>query len=85
VAKRGRRRTEYGHWCLNLLPLRGAGVCERGRTLGGYCVGVARVAPILSADMGYVRRGLQEGERGAGDGGWIGESSMVGVVRREWL
>ena len=41
--------------------------------------GVVGVERVLSADMGYVRRGLQEGERGG-----TGESSMVGVVRREW-
>jgi hypothetical protein len=47
-------------------------------------VGVVRVVPILSANMGYARRGMQERGRGVEDGGRTGESSMVGVVRREW-
>jgi hypothetical protein len=46
-------------------------------------VGVARVIPILSVDMGYARWGLQERERGWRMGGRTGESSM-GVVSGEW-
>jgi hypothetical protein len=60
---------------------------KRGHTFGGCWsvswVGVARVIPILSVDMGYARRGLQERERGWRMGGRTGESSM-GVVSREW-
>ena len=42
-------------------------------------VGVARVVPILSADMGYARRGLQEREWG---GGWGQDGNRRGCEKR---
>jgi len=31
AVKKGWRRTKYGHWCLHLLPVHGAGGCARAR------------------------------------------------------
>ena len=42
-------------------------------------VGVVRVVPILSADMGYSRRGLQERERGVEDGAGLGNRRWWGL------
>ena len=38
----------------------------------GCWVGVVRVTPIFPVDVGYVRWGLQKGDRGVEDGGGMG-------------
>ena len=48
---------------------------------GGVWVGSVSVIPIFPADVGYVRQSQQERDRGVEDG-QVGESSMVGVVKK---
>jgi len=48
---------------------------------GGVWVGSVSVIPIFPADVGYVRQSQQERDCGVEDG-QVGESSMVGVVKK---